>query len=311
MTAPDRSSAGHPSLQELFSRGPVLEEKMEGLLRAAKSRAPVLLLGEAGSGRSTLARAVHASSPRGTEMLVEVDSGSIPVNLFESELFGHRRGAFTGAESSQEGKVARAEGGSLLLDQVEEIPRRSQPKLLRLLSERRFQPLGGRERKADVRFLATGPLDLPDRVRRGVFRSDLYYRLEVLAFRVPPLRERRDEIPALCERMIADVARRLGVAPVPLSREALRWMGDYPWPGNLRELRNLLERSLILPHGDELDPDPPKGPGGERPRTLEEVEIEEIRKALAYTRGHQGRAAELLGISRKALWAKRKRYGLP
>ncbi|MDX1632372.1 MAG: sigma-54 dependent transcriptional regulator [Thermoanaerobaculia bacterium] len=310
MTPPAEPS-GHPSVEELFSRSPVLGEAMEGLLRAARSEAPILLLGEAGSGRSTLARAVHASSSRADELLVEIDSGSIPVSLFESELFGHRRGAFTGAETSREGKVERAEGGSLLLDQVEEIPRESQPKLLRFLSERRFQPLGGRERKADVRFLAVGTLDLPDRVEQGVFRSDLYYRLEVLAFRVPPLRERREDLPALCRRMIADVARRLGVEPKPLSEATRSWMSDYPWPGNLRELRNLLERSLILSRGEELDPDPPREPGEDRPRTLQEVEIEEIRKALAYTRGHQGRAAELLGISRKGLWAKRKRYGIP
>ena len=311
MTVPAAGPPRHSSLRDLFTDSPTLRRSLGELVRAAESEAPVLLLGEPGSGRTTLARAVHVSSPRRAKALVEVDSGSIPVNLFESELFGHRRGAFTGAETSQEGRVERAEGGSLLLDPVEEIPVESQPKLLRLLSERQFQPLGGAERTADVRFLATGRLDLRERVRQGLFRSDLFYRLEVLAFRVPPLRERIEDLPRIAEGMIAEIARRLGGAPTPLAPEALEWMTEHTWPGNLRELRNLLERSLILPHGDRLAPDPLPRRFEDRPRSLREVEEDEIRRALAYTRGHQGRAAELLGISRKALWEKRKRHGIP
>jgi DNA-binding NtrC family response regulator len=269
----------------------------------------VLLLGEAGSGRSTLARALHRSSGR-RGPLVEVDPATLPAPLFESELFGHRAGAFTGAEGAYEGRVARAEGGTLVLDHVEEIPLAVQPKLLRVLAERRYRPLGGDERAAEVRFVAIGSETLPRRVRQGLFRQDLYYRLEVLACRVPPLRERRSELPRLVARVLADLAGRVG-RPVPeLSDRAWAWMLEHTWPGNLRELRNVLERALVLTAGGPLDPPAPPELAGARPRPLAEVERDEILKALAFTRGHQGKAAALLGISRKALWEKRKRFGI-
>lgn len=289
----------------------MLAAALPGAERAAASDVPVLVLGEPGSGRSTLARAFHAASPRAAGPLVEVDPAAFPSSLFESELFGYRAGAFTGAERDVEGRVARARGGSLLLDQVEELPLAVQPKLLRLLAERRYAPLGGPELDADVRFLAIGAEDLPARAARGLFRSDLFYRLEVLSYRVPPLRERRPELPALAERMLADLAERLGRPRPELARGALDWMLEHPWPGNLRQLRNVLERGLLLAGAGPIDPPRPEGGGGERPRRLIEVEEEQIRRALAYTRGHQGRAAELLGISRKALWEKRKRLGIP
>src|SRR6185436_6864403 len=203
-------------------------------------------------------------------------------------LFGHRAGAFTGADQASEGRVARAEGGTLLLDHVEELPLPAQPKLLRLIAERRYSPLGGREAAADLRFLAIGPEDLPQRVEGGAFRSDLFYRLEVLTFRVPPLRERREELPRVLDLLLADLALRFGVPVPPLSLQARAWMLEHPWPGNLRQLRNVLERGLILsPPGAPLDPQP-EGGGEERPRPLLDLEIEAIRRALAYTRGRQG-----------------------
>lgn len=291
---------------------PALAAALPGAERAAASDVPILVLGEPGSGRSTVARAFHAASPRAAGPLVEVDPAAFPSSLFESELFGYRAGAFTGADRDVEGRVARAAGGSLLLDQVEELPLAAQPKLLRLLAERRYAPLGGLELEADVRFLAIAAEDLAARAGRGHFRADLFYRLEVLSYRVPPLRERRPELPALAERMLADLAERLG-RPLPsLARTALDWMVEHPWPGNLRQLRNVLERGLLLATKDVVDPPRPGGGEGERrPRSLAEVEEEEIRRALAYTRGHQGRAAALLGISRKSLWEKRKRLGIP
>ncbi|HVR98344.1 MAG TPA: sigma 54-interacting transcriptional regulator, partial [Thermoanaerobaculia bacterium] len=232
--------------------------------------------------------------------------------LFESELFGYRPGAFTGAERASEGRVALAEGGTLVLDHVEELPLAAQPKLLRLIAERRYTPLGGAETGADVRFLAIGPEDLSRRVERGAFRPDLFYRLEVLVFRLPPLRERRDDLAAVMGHLLADLSERFGRPGLGLSGRSRTWMEEYPWPGNLRQLRNVLERAVILADGDrELDPRPPGDLLENRPRPLLEVEKEQIRAALAYTRGHQGHAAELLGISRKALWEKRKRYGIP
>jgi DNA-binding NtrC family response regulator len=290
--------------------------------RAAASEAPVLLLGEPGSGRSTLARALHAASRRAAGPLVEVDVASLPSSLFESEIFGYRAGAFTGADRAIEGRVARAEGGTLVLDQIEELPLGIQGKLLRLLSERRYAPLGGNEIDADVRFVATASEDLPLRVTRGAFRQDLFYRLEVLAFRLPPLRERQADLPAIVAHLLADLGERFGRPGHPgrpgltVSPAALAWFAEYSWPGNLRELRNRLERSLVLSEAgaseaSPIDPPPPEGAVESRPRPLVEMEQEAIRRALAYTRGNQREAAELLGISRKALWEKRKRYGIP
>jgi DNA-binding NtrC family response regulator len=290
---------------------PALGESLRGAERAAATEAPVLILGEPGTGRSTLARALHGASPRSGGPLVEVDPGSIPSALFESELFGHRAGAFTGAERASEGRVGLAFKGTLVLDHVEELPLASQPKLLRLIAERRFSPLGGQEADADVRFIAVGSEDLPRRVARETFRADLFYRLEVLAFRMPPLRERRADLPAILDHLLADLGERFGYRDPTLAPRARSWMLEHPWPGNLRQLRNVLERGLILAEGGPVDPPAPSDLQEVRPRPLLEVEKELIRSALAYTRGHQGRAAELLGISRKALWEKRRRYGIP
>ncbi len=298
-------------LEHLLEPCPDLTLALPGIRRAAASGAPVLILGPPGSGRSTLARALHGAGPRASAPLVEIDPGAVPANLFESDLFGYRAGAFTGAVEDRPGRVERAEGGTLLLDHVEELPLEVQPKLLRLVAEQRYTPLGGRERSAEVRFLTIGADDLRDRVERGLFRPDLFYRLEVLAFRMPPVIERRRDLPILVADMLDDLRRRFARPAVQLSVAAERWIVEHPWPGNLRQLRNFLERELIVSDGDLLDPRPPGAAGEAPPRPLLKVEEEAIRRALAYTRGHQGRAAELLGISRKALWEKRRRLGIP
>ena len=299
-----------PSLDYIQKACPSLSRVVVQAARAAATEVPILILGEPGSGRTALARGVHAAGRRAEQPLIEVDPGALPATLFESELFGYQAGAFTGAERSHRGRVARAEGGTLLLDHVAEIPLAVQPKLLRLLAEGRYAPLGGAERTADLRFLAVGSADLPARVKRGAFRSDLYFRLEVMTLVLEPLRRRREDLEPLIDHLLADVAERSGRKSLRLSDAARRWMANYPWPGNLRELKNVLERAALLAESDRLDPQP-LGEQGERPRSLAEVEREQIVKALAYTRGHQGRAAEILGISRKALWEKRRRYGLP
>jgi DNA-binding NtrC family response regulator len=243
---------------------------------------------------------------------VEVDVAAIPTTLFESELFGHRAGAFTGADTAVPGKVARAEAGSLLLDPVEELPLAAQPKLLRLVAERRYAPLGGAETRADVRFLAVADASLARRVEEGLFRDDLFYRLDVLSFRLAPLRDRRADLEPLLGFFLADLGARVGRPPARLAPRAWAWMREYRWPGNLRELRNRLERALVLdPDADEVDPPPPASQPGGKPEPLADVERRQIVAALAFARGHQGRAASLLGISRKNLWEKRRRYGIP
>jgi len=297
-------------LQTLLRDSPALAKALRGIERAAVTDSPILILGEPGSGRSTLARAVHRTSPRRSAPLVEVDPGVIPTSLFEGELFGHRAGAFTGADTGSEGRLGLALGGTLVFDHVEELPLAVQPKLLRLVAERRYAPLGGRERDADVRFVAVAGPDLAERVERQTFRRDLFYRLEVLAFSLPALRHRPEDVPWMANQLLADLAERLGRALPELTDRAHSWMEDYAWPGNLRQLRNVLERALIVSTGGDLDPPPPGDLHEPRPLPLREVEREHLLRALAYTRGHQGQAAEILGISRKALWEKRRRYGI-
>ncbi len=298
-------------LEALSASAPSLAASLPALARAAASEAPVLLIGEAGCGCSSLARALHAASARRSAPLVEVEVAAIPAPLFESELFGHRAGAFTGADAAVPGRVARAAGGTLVLDRVEELPLAAQPKLLRLLAERAYAPLGGGEERADVRFLAVATPALLQRVEDGSFRRDLYYRLEVLAFQLPPLRERPQDVAPLVEFFLADLAARLGRPAPRLAPAAWAWMRSYHWPGNLRQLRNLLEREMVVAAGaEEIDPPPPRDL--ERPpQTLAETERQQILAALAFTRGRQGEAARLLGISRKNLWEKRRRYGIP
>lgn len=304
-------SFGQPAMESFFASLPGSSGSPTSLQQVAASSSPVLFLGEPGTGRSVLARWLHTSGPRAPFPLVELDPGAIPSALFESELFGFRAGAFTGAERGQEGRVARAAGGSLVLDHVEELPLASQPKLLRLLAEHRYAPLGGSECAADVRFVAIGAHDLPARVAQGAFRADLYFRLEVLTFVLPPLRERMAELRPIVVSMLADLGERFSRPGLELQPRAWTWMSHYAWPGNLRQLRNVLERAMLLADGTLLDPPPPAEAVAAAPSTLGEAERLAILAALAASRGHQGQAAAMLGISRKGLWEKRKRYGIP
>ena len=299
------------SLQDLLTASPSLGQHLRGIERAAATHTPVLILGEPGTGRSTLARAIHWAGPRCSGPLVEVDPGVVPASLFESDLFGYRAGAFTGAESDTPGRLELAHSGTLVLDHVEALPISVQPKLLRVLAENRYTPLGGRDRQADVRFVAVATPDLRRRVDGGAFRADLFYRLDVLSFELPPLRRRLEDLPGIVDRLLTDLSRRFARAVPRLSEASWAWMMDYAWPGNLRQVRNLLERELILSSTDVLAPDPPPDAVEPVPCSLQELEREHILRALAYTRGRQGRAAELLGISRKSLWEKRKRHGIP
>jgi two-component system response regulator AtoC len=300
------------NLDRFLQAVPSLQPLRQVLERAAQSEAPILILGPTGSGRTWLARALFGSSSRRSAPWIELDPTSIPPALFEGELFGYEAGAFTGALRRFPGRVAQAEGGALLLDHVEELPLSVQPKLLRLLAEGRFHPLGGSETRANVRFFAIASDRLPERVREGWFRADLFYRLEVLTFTLCPLRERPQDILPLAAAILEDLVARLGrLDPVELSPLARERLLRYDWPGNVRELRNCLERALLTSDSPVLELELLEERQEKPPKSLAECEREAIQAALAYCRGNTAEAARLLGISRKSLWERRRRYGLP
>jgi PAS domain S-box-containing protein len=291
------------------ARSPKMQEALrQADLVAADGGATVLLLGETGVGKSWLARRIHQRSPREGKPFFEINCAGLATQLLESELFGHERGAFTGAVALKHGLVETAEGGTLFLDEVGELSLAVQGQLLAFLDTRSFRRVGGtRALTADVRLIAATNVDLKAACENGRFRRDLYYRLSVVPITVPPLRERRDEIPSLAETILADLARRTGRASASLSRGVAAALQRYAWPGNIRELRNALERALILSRGEPIDLDhlPVDIREARAPdladRSLEALEREQIAEALRDTGGNRTRAAEMLGISRSTL----------
>ncbi|GAB4207180.1 MAG: hypothetical protein OHK0013_24560 [Sandaracinaceae bacterium] len=237
-----------------------------GLLeRLGPTDATVLLGGETGTGKDVLARAIHASSPRRSKPFVVVDCGAVVGTLIESELFGHEKGAFTGATAARQGAFEMAHGGTLFLDEIGELPLDLQPKLLRALEQRAFRRVGGnKEIRVDIRVIAASKRNLKMEVARGKFREDLYFRLAVVPIEVPPLRERREDIPLLSERLLADVARSEGKPPLAVGKEALEALAGHDWPGNVRELRNVLERASYLSRAQGLT----EIPGGALPMAV-------------------------------------------
>jgi transcriptional regulator with PAS, ATPase and Fis domain len=283
--------------------------------RVAPTSMPVLLLGESGTGQELVARAVHAQSPRRAAAFVAENCGAIPATLLESVLFGHVRGAFTGADRARAGLFEAADGGTLFLDEIGEMSLAMQSRLLRVLQEGEVRPVGGSAmRRVDVRVIAATHRDLGEMVRAGRFREDLYYRLAVLVLPVPALRERREDIPALVAHFLA----KHGGASI--ARSALARLVAAPWQGNVRELENVLRRAAALaPTGtvrDEdlaLAPDPAgraNAPDGDIRHAVSEVERTLVEKALRAHRGNQSRAAKALGLSRFGLQKKLKRLGI-
>jgi two-component system response regulator HydG len=293
----------------------------ERIARVAPSPAPVLITGETGVGKELVARAVHRASGRGP--FVPVNCGALPDQLLESELFGHARGAFTGAERDTTGLFEAAHQGSLFLDEIVELPLALQPKLLRALESGEVRRVGEVESRAvDVRILAASHRDLDGAVEEGVFRDDLYWRLNVLHLEVPPLRERPADIPLLVESFLADLGERLAGPPPRIAPTALGALVGYPWPGNVRQLFNVLERAAAFGEGAEVAledlPDDVRTAGraaaivrdaAERAATLAEVEREYIFEILQRTSGNKTRAAELLGIPRRTLYRRLDEYG--
>jgi two-component system, response regulator FlrC len=293
--------------------------------QVAKSEASVLITGESGTGKEVLARHIHNTSRRAAGPFVALNCAAIPDNLLESELFGHEKGAFSGAVARRIGKFEAAHGGTLLLDEISEMDVRLQAKLLRALQEREIDRLGGGAPvKVNVRILATTNRDLPAEVQRGTFREDLYFRLNVVSLRIPPLRERPGDIAALAEHFVRRYAEVNGLPFRPLSREALLRLGSHSWRGNVRELENAIHRAVLLAEGDligieaiELGPpatavQPARaGAGGVASlvgRRMEEVERDLIIETLGHTLGNRTHAATILGISIRALRNKLRDY---
>jgi len=284
----------------------------ERLKRIAPTPATILLTGESGTGKEVAARALHHMSPRAGGPFVPVNCAAIPAELIESELFGHVKGAYTGAQQSREGLFYYARGGTLFLDEISELPPAAQAKLLRALEERRIRPVGSEQEIAvDVRVIAATNRDLKVEVAAQRFRPDLYYRLQVLEVTLPPLRDRAEDIPLLVDHFMAQLTLALGVPPLSLDPRTAARLADYDWPGNVRELRNLVERSLILGWFD-IGPEPEIGIRAESSsdETLAAVEKRHILAVLAACDGNKSEASRRLGISRKTMDRKCQAWGI-
>jgi DNA-binding NtrC family response regulator len=304
----DREHAVPPPLGLIGDSQP-MRQVFDAIQRAAGTTATILITGESGTGKELVARAIHYRSARAACAFVAVNCGGIPQELLESELFGHLKGAFTGAIETRAGFFQTAEGGTIFLDEISEMTLPMQVKLLRVLQDREVRMVGStRPKTIDVRILAATNKDLPSLVEKGAFREDLFYRTNVITITIPPLRSRGDDVLILAQHFVKKFAKELG-KPVPqISERALEVLKDYPWPGNVRELENIIQRLVVMTDGDIIDvPDLPPlmrfsalREVGLR-RTLAQVESEYIQNVLASVGGNKSRAAEILGIDRKTL----------
>jgi formate hydrogenlyase transcriptional activator len=305
--------------EQIIGRSPLLEAVLEQVEQVAPTESTVLIHGETGTGKELIARAVHDISSRFNRRFVKLNCAAIPFDLLESELFGHERGAFTGAIAQKIGRFELADKGTLFLDEVGDIPPALQPKLLRVLQEQEFERLGStRTNQVDVRLVAATNRNLAEMVKRGEFRSDLYYRLNVFPITLPPLRERREDVAALVEHFVEIYARRMGKQIERIPPETMSELTSYPWPGNIRELQNFIERSVIVTSGNIL-----RAPlsslnaaaalESQDAVTLEEAERDHIRKTLELTRwvvaGPKG-AATRLGMKRSTLYFRMQKLGI-
>jgi two-component system response regulator PilR (NtrC family) len=307
----------------LLGQSPAMQQLREMISKVARSQAPVHISGESGTGKELVAQLIHESGPRRDGPFVPVNCGAIPTELMESELFGHKRGSFTGAVADKKGLMQSAEGGTLLLDEVADLPLHMQVKLLRVIQEKALRSIGdARETPIDVRILSATHRNLAALVAEGAFREDLFYRINVIELRVPALRERPEDIRELAEASVRRLSRRLKVEPPELTEDAIDALQHYPFPGNVRELENILERALALAGGKaiaasdlQLREAPVSaaavaasaGPLGEQ---LEDIERDAILKALEQTRYNKTAAAKLLGMSFRALRYRIKKLGI-
>jgi DNA-binding NtrC family response regulator len=322
----------------IIGRADVMQEVFRMVDQVAQARSTVLITGESGTGKELIAKAIHESSPRATKPFIPVNSSNIPSELLEAELFGHTRGAFTGAVAAKKGYFEVADGGSVFLDEIGDIPPETQARLLRVIQEREFTPLGDTTpRRVDVRIIAATNVDLKEAVRQGTFREDLYYRLSVVPIELPPLRDRREDVLPLAQHFIRKYNEENGrQISEQIAPDVLALMEAYSWPGNVRELENAIERAVVIAPGDEItrqclrpeisDPQSARaaarGDGasstvpldiGRGVNFYDEVrrfEVDLIRRALEQTSGHQSRAARLLGMNATTLNSKIKTYNI-
>ena len=302
--------------REIVGQSPTLRRVLDVATQAAPSSATVLILGESGTGKELIARYIHSKSVRASGPFVAVNCAAIPETILEAELFGHERGAFTGAVGRRDGRFARARGGTLFLDEIGELTPSVQVKLLRVIQEGEYEPVGGNPVRADVRLLAATNRDLAAEVEAGRFREDLYYRLNVIAVTAPPLRARREDIPLLVDHFLGIYCRKNGRSRLDVHRDAMVKLLDYSWPGNVRELENVIERSAVLCRSDVIRvddlPDVVAQASAPSPSvlsfsvgtTLEDVESRMIRETLRHTSGDKSLAAQLLGISTRTIYRK-------
>ena len=313
---------------QIIGRSRAIRDMLALVDRAGPSRATVLITGESGTGKELVARAIHFSSPRSQEPFVSVNCMALNPGVLESELFGHEKGSFTGAVAMRRGRFEQASGGTLFLDEVGELTPELQVKLLRVLQERRFERVGGSEEiEVDIRIVAATNKDLMPLVQAGTFREDLYYRLNVVHIPIPPLRERREDIPLLVAHFAEKAAKENGIPPKTFSTEALNHLSGYEWSGNIRQLQNVVERCLVLVPGDVITlEDLPAEIRDEEAQfksavdllpvqldladTLERIEAALIRRALVRADFVQAKAAELLGISKSLMQYKLKKYSI-
>lgn len=314
---------------EFVGRSAAMQRVYELIQQVAPGDTSVLITGETGTGKELAARAIHRASPRKAALFVPINCAAIPDDIFESELFGHTRGAFTGAAQDRAGKFEMAHGGTIFLDEITEMPLPMQAKLLRVLQEREIERLGSNRRiTVDVRVIVATNRNPQRAVHDGHLREDLYYRINVFTLEMPSLKERTEDIPVLVEHFLQVHGAKLGKDVPTVTDRAARCLQEYAWPGNVRELENVLERAIVLNRGEPLDvahlprelvtPIPAKASLGSveavstlsLPQAVENLEKELIEKALAQTADNKSRAARVLDISERALWYKVKKYGL-
>ena len=326
------------AFDEIVGSSPDFRAALAIAAKAARARVPVLVEGESGVGKEVVADAIHAASPRSKKQMVTVNCGAIPANLVESELFGHEKGAFTGAFERKIGRFAEADGGTILLDEIGEMPLETQVKLLRVLQSGEIQPIGARHpREVDVRVIAATNKKLLEEVEAGRFREDLYYRLNVVQVTIPPLRERLGDVPPLARHLLARIAQQPGLRPLGITDDALALLVQYDWPGNVRQLQNALFRAAVLCEGAALTRadfpqiaalgDRRPGVVGAKPATasgggitlfrsdghmrpLEDIEADVIRLAIGHYRGRMTEVARRLGIGRSTLYRKLGELGI-